>query len=294
MRVVRWLPNQCLLAVVVSAALLQPGLSDKLFQTADKLAVKYVIGIERDGNIAENEEESGFGQHIRMTNSTGHAFDCLLPLPSGDAYLDTADNKGDTQQQELTSEQVLSTLSARCFYRLEDWWTYELCYEKHVRQFHREKEVLSSEYSLGVYEGGPAETDTVQGSVSEANSGKYVKQLYTHGDACDLTGQTRQTEVRYSCGEGGQEAILSIKEPSTCHYVLTVAVPGLCQMPSFRQEAEPVTQIVCKAIASPAAAQSSEVRDTQENQQQQLDAEQDVQDIADLVSEIIANGTEQA
>ncbi|DBA69060.1 TPA: hypothetical protein ACH3X2_013222 [Trebouxia sp. C0005] len=111
MRVVRWLPNQCLLAVVVSAALLQPGLSDKLFQTADKLAVKYVIGIERDGNIAENEEESGFGQHIRMTNSTGHAFDCLLPLPSGDAYLDTADNKGDTQQQELTSEQVLSTLS---------------------------------------------------------------------------------------------------------------------------------------------------------------------------------------
>ncbi|KAL0044611.1 hypothetical protein WJX82_002694 [Trebouxia sp. C0006] len=233
MRVIRWLPNQCLLAVVVvvSAALLQPGLSDKPFQTADKLAAKYVIGIERDGNIAKNEEEeSGSGQHIKMTNSTGHAFDCLLPSPTGDAYLDTADNKGDTQQQELTSEQVLSTLNARCFYRLEDWWTYELCYEKHVRQFHREKEVLSSEYSLGVYEGEPAETDTMQGSIGEANSGRYVKQMYTHGDACDLTGQTRQTEVRYSCGEGGQEAILSIKEPSTCHYVLNVAVPGLCMM----------------------------------------------------------------
>lgn len=189
---------------------------------------------------------------------------------------------------------MLSTLSARCFYRLEDWWTYELCYEKHVRQFHREKEVLSSEYSLGVYEGEPAETDTMQGSMGEANSGKYVKQLYTHGDACDLTGQTRQTEVRYSCGEGGQEAILSIKEPSTCHYVLNVAVPGLCQMSTFRQEAELVTQIVCKAVASPAAAQSSVETDTQEKQQQQLDAEQDVQDIADLVSEIIANATEQA
>lgn len=189
---------------------------------------------------------------------------------------------------------MLSTLSARCFYRLEDWWTYELCYEKHVRQFHREKEVLSSEYSLGVYEGEPAETDTMQGSIGEANSGKYVKQLYTQGDACDLTGQTRQTEVRYSCGEGGQEAILSIKEPSTCHYVLNVAVPGLCQMPTFRQDPELVTQIVCKAVASPAAAQSSVATDTQEKQQQQLDAEQDVQDIADLVSEIIANATEQA
>ncbi|DBA74954.1 TPA: hypothetical protein ACH3X1_010300 [Trebouxia sp. C0004] len=295
MRVVRLLPNQYLLAIVVSAALLQPGLSDKLFQTADKLAAKYVVGIERDENIAENEEEeSGFSQHIRMTNSTGHAFDCVLPSPSQDTYLDTADNKGDTQQQELTSEQVLSTLSARCFYRLEDWWTYELCYEKHVRQFHREKEVLSSEYSLGVYEGEPAETDIMQGSVSEANNGKYVKQLYTQGDACDLTGQTRQTEVRYSCGKGGQEAILSIKEPSTCHYVLNMAVPGLCQMPTFQQQAEPVTQIVCKAIASPAAAQSSVVLDTQEKQQQQIDAEQSVQDIGDLVSEIIANGTELA
>ena len=90
--------------------------ADKPFQTADKLAAKYVIGIERDGeqflhscpftslcslsyvayagNIAKNEEEeSGSGQHIRMTNSTGHAFDCLLPSPTGDAYLDTADNK---------------------------------------------------------------------------------------------------------------------------------------------------------------------------------------------------------
>ena len=64
-------------------------------------------------------------------------------------------------------------------------------------------------------------------------------------------------------------------------------------MSTFRQEAELVTQIVCKAVASPPAAQSSVVTDTQEKQQQQLDAEQDVQDIADLVSEILANATEQ-
>ena len=64
-------------------------------------------------------------------------------------------------------------------------------------------------------------------------------------------------------------------------------------MPTFRQDPELVTQIVCKAVASPAAAQSSVATDTQEKQQQQLDAEQDVQDIADLVSEIIANATEQ-
>ena len=51
---------------------------------------------------------------------------------------------------------------ARCFYRLEDWWTYELCYQKHVRQFHREKDVLTSEYLLGVYHQDSADADTLQ------------------------------------------------------------------------------------------------------------------------------------
>ena len=35
----------------------------------------------------------------------------------------------------------------------------------------------------------------MQADVDDGNSGRYVKQLYLHGDACDLTGQTRQTEV---------------------------------------------------------------------------------------------------
>ena len=51
---------------------------------------------------------------------------------------------------------------ARCFYRLEDWWTYELCYKKHVRQFHREKDVLTAEYLLGVYHEDSADIDTLQ------------------------------------------------------------------------------------------------------------------------------------
>lgn len=151
------------------------------------------------------------------------------------------------------AESVLTPLSARCFYRLEDWWTYELCYQKHVRQFHREKDVLTAEYLLGVYDPDSADTDTSQGEASDVNSGRYVKESYTQGDACDLTGGKRQTEVRYVCSEGGQESVLSIKEPSTCHYVLTVAVPGLCQLPIFKAKAELVTQIVCHPVAASAA-----------------------------------------
>lgn len=38
----------------------------------------------------------------------------------------------------------------------------------------------------------------VQGDASAVNSGRYVKESYTQGGACDLTGQTRQTEVTRS------------------------------------------------------------------------------------------------
>lgn len=86
--------------------------------------------------------------------------------------------------------------------------------------------------------------------------------------------------------------MVCVQEPSTCHYVLNVAVPGLCQLPTFQQETEPITQIVCKVVASPAATEPSIDSDAVTDQQQQLHAEP-VEDIAELASEISTNGTEQ-
>ena len=40
-------------------------------------------------------------------------------------------------------------------------------------------------------------TIIVQGDATAVNSGRYVKESYSQGDACDLTGQTRQTEVTH-------------------------------------------------------------------------------------------------
>ena len=39
---------------------------------------------------------------------------------------------------EKTPSDLLAPLDALCLYRIEDWWTYELCYAKSVRQFHKE------------------------------------------------------------------------------------------------------------------------------------------------------------
>ena len=57
-----------------------------------------------------------------------------------------------------------------------------------------------------------------------------------------------------------------MQETSTCHYVLTVAVPGLCQLPIFRAQAEPITQIICRPVAAPAAETSSTDHESQQQQ----------------------------
>ena len=49
-----------------------------------------------------------------------------------------------------------------CAYRVEDWWTYEVCYERHVRQYHKEGAALISEYLLGTYDEGETGVNAVQ------------------------------------------------------------------------------------------------------------------------------------
>lgn len=49
-----------------------------------------------------------------------------------------------------------------CAYRVEDWWTYEVCYKKHVRQYHKEHSKVLSEYLLGQYSAADSSADIVQ------------------------------------------------------------------------------------------------------------------------------------
>ncbi len=83
-------------------------------------------------------------------------------------------------------------------------------------------------------------------SPSAGGNGAYYVQEYTKGDVCDQEDVTdsaikagafgeggieRAITVRYSCNS---EISVTVKEDSTCHYVIDVTVPTLCHHPLFK------------------------------------------------------------
>ncbi|KAI8882396.1 hypothetical protein K501DRAFT_334047 [Backusella circina FSU 941] len=109
------------------------------------------------------------------------------------------------------------------------YWSYEFCYNKHVRQFHVEnsngelKETIS--YHLGLYDSNqPIHLDD-----------RKLSQLWPEGTLCDVTGQPRSVEIVYECGKdtlNQEDRLLSFKEVHTCQYEITIATPRLCVHPS--------------------------------------------------------------
>ena len=94
--------------------------------------------------------------------------------------------------------------------------------------------------------------------------------VFKNGTPCDLTGGARTTEVRFVCApEAGAAStaalpqpsealplhyIESVKEPTTCHYVLTFATPLMCKHAAFRVEEAPVSHIRCRRQADDVVA----------------------------------------
>jgi len=86
---------------------------------------------------------------------------------------------------------------------------------------------------------GGSSSSTSKSGLGLGGNGAYYFQEYTNGDACineDVEdsaayGTKRATTVRYYCGNSLQ---MTVKEDSTCHYVVDITVPALCGHPLFK------------------------------------------------------------
>ncbi|RUS14815.1 hypothetical protein BC937DRAFT_93284 [Endogone sp. FLAS-F59071] len=175
------------------------------------------------------------------------------------------------------------------------WWTYEFCHLHYVRQFHQppnaqgvitipardDPNVIS--YYLGIFgddiEGlvtlppgtTSSSTDTVSRTDLQTTGDKrYLVQRWGRGTICDITGRPRKVEIQFHCNMQTQEHISLIKETSTCHYLVVVHTPRLCQDPVFMSRSRTeVNQIVCNPIVSDThyeilmAQELAQIEDTQ-------------------------------
>ncbi|KAG8075149.1 hypothetical protein GUJ93_ZPchr0006g43267 [Zizania palustris] len=194
----------------------------------------------------ENNQES-----VPMTSHAGKHYTCFLPVEETKTMKSiipqNATNnviiESDRKIKPKDPDELLEVLKDQCFYRLEGWWSYEFCYYGKIRQIHVEGEKAIQEYVLGEYDADATDAyyeNQTSESVDEDNkpidiSKRYHVHMYTNGTVCDLTDIPRETEVRFVCSEP-TVVISSIKEISSCKYVLTVQSPMLCKNPLFQQE----------------------------------------------------------
>ncbi|KAL5962156.1 Endoplasmic reticulum lectin 1 [Taenia solium] len=133
-----------------------------------------------------------------------------------------------------------------CIFKVEGFWTYELCHDKHIRQFRAEGAGpkltrIVKEFYLGRISDSkkPFEDDRANGDLEPKSiqiNGRdfsYYSVDYDDGTECDLTGIPRRASVLYVCLEESDGELFQISELETCVYQLIVFTRHLCASPQY-------------------------------------------------------------
>ncbi|KAG4063582.1 hypothetical protein JG687_00002748 [Phytophthora cactorum] len=156
-----------------------------------------------------------------------------------------------------------------CVTRNEGWWTYEFCFGRSLRQYHRDGDGrITAEFSLGTFDAsgnrelersGSALVSEHIDATHDVSRPAYLE-LYDHGTFCKEfeSHAPRKAKVFYYCSQGGtSHHILTVKETQTCSYTVKVSSPVLCDHPHFlndEQKSDQETEILhCIPVAETAA-----------------------------------------
>lgn len=114
------------------------------------------------------------------------------------------------------------------------WWKFEICYGKHVIQFHED-------------ENTKMRTNVLLGTWSAENHLEWIKKfkykrpaanindrstfslLYSNGQLCEASNKNRFVEVKFKCVKDISYAVsIYMVEPKTCEYLLGIESPWFC------------------------------------------------------------------
>lgn len=179
-------------------------------------------------------------------------------------YLPKLANKEDETEESQVETSVLDYLEplfkgSVCSYRIESYWTYEICHGNYVKQYHEERDGKSTklqEYYLGKW--NKDKTQELRKKLEENKDEKllrykkieginlaYFEVEMSDGTICDLNGEPRVTRVLYVCYAHGKNEIYSFQETSSCNYEFVVLTPALCLHPKYKLQETTENAINC-------------------------------------------------
>ncbi len=117
--------------------------------------------------------------------------------------------------------QLASALQGTCVQNTFDYWTYEVCFGKTIKQMH----------------GGDVYVIAGQADDITGENEQSKKQKYSHGQVCsNLPGSpARTTNVVFKCAkQATRPRIIEAREPSPCNYEVTVVTALACKDKSYQ------------------------------------------------------------
>ncbi|KAL3874909.1 hypothetical protein ACJMK2_037861 [Sinanodonta woodiana] len=248
------------------------------FSDSDLFAIKWLGPLDLEKNY-DGRKESVFIQ-----TASDEKYKCMLPMSKVEEEAKKKANYIGPSADELMKTLFLQSV---CSYRIESYWTYELCHGRHIRQYHEQKELILQkpkiqefylgkstkasdlEKSKGKTMAESAEKEVIQEIRRQKIEGvdlPYYEVNMTDGTDCDLTGTPRASHAKYVCQPDGRGEIYSLKEVSTCEYELIILTSVLCSHPDFKPKNPPVSEIQCHALeGSPPRPKQLEVLETEGN-----------------------------
>jgi len=203
--------------------------------------VDKIIAIHNGDTVAKD------GQIISVEEPNTCSYRVIVLTPLACQGVPLVD-EGSYEEGAGTPSEAMLRMDGKCVYRIEGWWQYELCFGRHLRQFHLEGDKVVAEYVLGRRERATPAKELNAVKREEVSQVAYSSSTYRNGTSCDLTDKFRETEVRVVCLKGAVTVLLKIQEVATCRYIATVGTPFLCGQEGFVAKKKVVRRIACSPL----------------------------------------------
>lgn len=232
---------------------LNQELDDDLLSLSFDSSVHYKIDWkQRPGDLVLNDSV------LTLTTKDSSNFHCVLP---------TIEHQDQTAKEDVTVDPYSKIehlfKKKTCIYKLDSYWTYELCLNEHLRQFNGDilEKKHTQEYMLGKFKSSSLDRSRKEHNkrVEHLKSQNkavpridydgvkvpYLDLWMDDGTVCDLTGQPRTTRVYFVCDRHEKPQLESIEEIQSCEYEAIVSTGLLCDHPDFKEKKENELQINC-------------------------------------------------